>query len=112
MNVVVGIILVLLLVAANGFFVAVEFSLVAADRTKLEARAAEGHWAAKVASSTFRRLSFHLSGAQLGITITSLVLGVTRIEGNESDERAFYLNVARTVVDVFLRGSAAREQAG
>ena len=75
MNVSLGILLVLFLIAANGFFVAVEFALIASDRSKLEARAAEGKWSAKAALSTFERLSFHLSGAQLGITITSLVLG-------------------------------------
>ena len=75
MNVFLGMFFVLLLIAANGFFVAVEFALVASDRSKLEARAAEGKWAAKAALATFSRLSFHLSGAQLGITITSLVLG-------------------------------------
>ncbi len=75
MNVFLGILLVLFLISANGFFVAVEFALVASDRSKLEARAAEGKWSAKTALATFQRLSFHLSGAQLGITITSLVLG-------------------------------------
>lgn len=75
MNVYLGIFLVLLLISANGFFVAVEFALIASDRSKLEGRAAEGKWSAKVALSTFERLSFHLSGAQLGITLTSLVLG-------------------------------------
>ncbi len=52
MNVFVGLLLVMLLIAANGFFVAVEFALVASDRSKLEARAAEGKWAAKVALAT------------------------------------------------------------
>ncbi len=61
--------------AANGFFVAVEFALVAADRAKLEAMATDGRWAARAAISARRRLSFHLSGAQLGITVTSLVIG-------------------------------------
>ncbi|MEM9656546.1 MAG: hemolysin family protein, partial [Actinomycetota bacterium] len=58
-----------------GFFVAVEFALVAADRSKLEAEAAAGSLPAKAAVSARRRLSFHLSGAQLGITVTSLVIG-------------------------------------
>ncbi|MEL6983775.1 MAG: hemolysin family protein, partial [Actinomycetota bacterium] len=70
-----GVFLVLLLVAANGFFVAVEFALVAADRQRLDALAADGRWSARAAKAARRRLSFHLSGAQLGITITSLVLG-------------------------------------
>ncbi len=75
MNVVLGLLLIVVLVAANGFFVAVEFALVAADRSKLRALADEGQWAAKIAVGILARLSFHLSGAQLGITITSLVLG-------------------------------------
>ncbi len=75
MSLIIGLLIVLLLVVANGFFVAVEFALVAADRSKLEASAAEGHFSARAALSARRRLSFHLSGAQLGITVTSLVIG-------------------------------------
>ncbi len=75
MNVALGLILILLLVAANGFFVAVEFALIAVDRTKLEAQAAEGSATAKITLGVLKRMSFHLSGAQLGITVTSLVLG-------------------------------------
>ncbi len=75
MSFVVGLVIVILLVAANGFFVAVEFSLVASDRSKLAALAKEGKWPAKAALSAMKQLSFHLSGAQLGITVTSLVLG-------------------------------------
>ena len=70
-----GIVFVVLLIAANGFFVAVEFALVAANRGKLERAADEGSWAARSAVGALRRLSFHLSGAQLGITVSSLVLG-------------------------------------
>jgi len=40
----------------------------------------------------------------LDLVITSLVLGVTRIDGGEADERAFQLEVARTVVEIFLNG--------
>ncbi len=75
MPLIIGIPVVILLVAASGFFVAVEFSLVAADRSKLDALAADGRWSARAALSARRRLSFHLSGAQLGITVTSLILG-------------------------------------
>ena len=42
----------------------------------------------------------------LDLVITSLVLGVTRIEGGERDERAYHLKVARTLVEIFLRGLA------
>lgn len=75
MSQLVGILVTFLLLAANGFFVAVEFALVAADRSKLERLADEGKWSARAATSARERLSFHLSGAQLGITVTSLVLG-------------------------------------
>ncbi len=43
----------------------------------------------------------------LDLVITSLVLGITRIEGDEVDEREFYLAAARTVVDIFMHGMAA-----
>jgi len=75
MSTVFGLLAVILLVAASGFFVAVEFALVASDRSRLEALAEEGSWSARAAVAALRRLSFHLSGAQLGITVTSLVLG-------------------------------------
>lgn len=75
MPLIVGLIVIVLLVAANGFFVAVEFALVAADRSKLEAEAAQGSLPARAAVLALSRLSFHLSGAQLGITVTSLILG-------------------------------------
>ena len=42
----------------------------------------------------------------IDLVITSLVLGVTRIEGGEADERAFHLKVAKTVVEIFLNGLA------
>jgi CBS domain containing-hemolysin-like protein len=71
-----GLVAVVLLILANGFFVAVEFALVAVDRTGLELRAAEGSRPARTALGLLRRLSFNLSGAQLGITIASLALGV------------------------------------
>jgi CBS domain containing-hemolysin-like protein len=66
---------VVALIAANGFFVATEFALVAADRHRVEAAAESGDRRAGVVLRLLRRLSFHLSGAQLGITITSLVVG-------------------------------------
>lgn len=64
------------LIAATAFFVAAEFALVAVDRTRLERAAAAGSRRARVAVAVVGRLSFHLSGAQLGVTLCSLVLGV------------------------------------
>ncbi len=75
MSLIISLVVIVLLVATNGFFVAVEFALVASDRSKLDALAEGGRWRAKAAVSARSRLSFHLSGAQLGITVTSLIIG-------------------------------------
>ncbi|MFD0688554.1 hemolysin family protein [Actinomadura fibrosa] len=75
MNAVLGLLAVLLLTAATGYFVAQEFAYVTADRPLLEQRAAEGDRAAARAVRVMERLSFMLSGAQLGITVTALVVG-------------------------------------
>jgi CBS domain containing-hemolysin-like protein len=48
---------------------------VAVDRSRVDADAAAGSRRARATSAALRRLSFHLSGAQLGITVTSLVVG-------------------------------------
>ena len=73
---VVWLVVILLLILANGFFVAAEFALVAVDRMKVERDAAAGSRRARIAQGLLRRLSFNLSGAQLGITVTSLLIGL------------------------------------
>ncbi|MFL6206782.1 MAG: hemolysin family protein [Acidimicrobiales bacterium] len=67
--------LALLLLLANGFFVAVEFALIASRRTKLEGLAEEGSARARAALASMRHLNLQLAGAQLGITMASLLLG-------------------------------------
>lgn len=69
-----GILAVVALIAANGYFVAGEFAFVAARRGKF-AEAAEHDRKSRRAVAVHSRLSFMLSGAQLGITVTTLVLG-------------------------------------
>ncbi|MGK2958698.1 MAG: hemolysin family protein [Acidimicrobiales bacterium] len=64
---------VLLLV--NGFFVAVEFALLAARRSRIEQLAAEGGARAQAAMKALKELSFMLAAAQLGITGASLGFG-------------------------------------
>jgi CBS domain containing-hemolysin-like protein len=64
-----------LLLAGNAFFVAGEFALVASKRYRLEHAAAEGSRAARAALDGSRELSLMLAGAQLGITLCSLGLG-------------------------------------
>lgn len=65
----------ILLLALNAFFVAAEFAVVAAKRHRLEERAAGGNRAARAAVSASKELSLMLAGAQLGITLCTLGLG-------------------------------------
>ena len=71
-----GAIVAILLLAANGLFVAAEFALLAARRSRMEQLAAEGDPRAKAAVESLRELSLTLAGAQLGITMCSLGLGI------------------------------------
>ncbi|MGH3658283.1 MAG: hemolysin family protein, partial [Micromonosporaceae bacterium] len=64
-----------LLTAGNAFFVAAEFSLVTVDRAQIAQQASRGDRRAKTVQAALRSLSFQLSGAQLGITITALLTG-------------------------------------
>ncbi len=64
-----------LLLALNGFFVAAEFALLAARRSRIEQLAAEGDRRARRALAAVRELTVMLAGAQLGITACSLLLG-------------------------------------
>ncbi|MEP6650456.1 MAG: hemolysin family protein [Lapillicoccus sp.] len=75
MLVAVGLALVVLLTAATGYFVAQEFAYVSVDRTRLRHLADEGDAAAKRALDITGRLSFTLSGAQFGITVTAVLVG-------------------------------------
>ncbi len=63
------------LTAGNAFFVVAEFSLVTVDRAEVDQQAQAGDQAAKAVRRALRHLSFQLSGAQLGITITALLTG-------------------------------------
>lgn len=71
----VGTLVMLAIIAANGYFVAQEFAYMSVDRTRLAAQAAQGDETAKRALAVTRRTSFMLSGAQLGITVTGLLVG-------------------------------------
>src|SRR5688572_11562197 len=70
-----GVLVVVLITAVTGYFVAQEFAYMAVDRAQLGARAAAGDAPAQRALAITRRTSFMLSGAQLGITITGLLVG-------------------------------------
>lgn len=71
----IGTLVILAIIAANGYFVAQEFAYMSVDRTRLAAQAAKGDLSAKRALAVTRRTSFMLSGAQLGITVTGLLVG-------------------------------------
>ncbi|MGW6729289.1 hemolysin family protein [Nocardia sp. NPDC055029] len=75
LGVVAGVAVVLLITALTGYFVAQEFAYMAVDRSRLKARAETGDSAAGRALAVTRRTSFMLSGAQLGITVTGLLVG-------------------------------------
>ncbi len=66
----------ILLIAGNAVFVAAETALVTVDRNVIEARVREGDHRFTRVQATLRRLSTYLSGAQLGITVTSLAIGL------------------------------------
>jgi len=66
---------VIVLVAANAFFVAAEFALVAARRTRIEAMARRGDRKARTVRRALQDLYRQLSAAQLGITVASILLG-------------------------------------
>ncbi|MGA7458569.1 MAG: hemolysin family protein [Methyloceanibacter sp.] len=71
----IGILLVFVLVAANGFFVAAEFSLVAVRRSRVAQLVEAGRANAKTLERAVDNLDSYLAATQLGITISSLALG-------------------------------------
>jgi CBS domain containing-hemolysin-like protein len=70
-----GLFIVLLLVAANGFFVATEFALVSSRSTRVDQLAAQGSRAARMVQRAKSNPTRFISGTQLGVTVASLLLG-------------------------------------
>lgn len=66
---------VLVLVLLNAFFVAAEFALVGARRSRIDQLAAEGERGARAVQEALKNLDRYISGTQLGITLASLALG-------------------------------------
>ena len=75
MNNVVLIIVAMLLVALNGFFVAAEFGLVKLRQTRLRQIAKTQGWRGRILGIVHSKLDAYLSACQLGITLASLGLG-------------------------------------
>jgi CBS domain containing-hemolysin-like protein len=74
-SIIIKLISVLLLVAANGFFVAAEFALVGVRTSRIETLVASGNSAVKRLMGLLKNLNSYLSACQLGITLASLALG-------------------------------------
>jgi CBS domain containing-hemolysin-like protein len=66
---------VLLLVAANGFFVASEFALVTVRRTRIDELIQEGHSLAGAVREALKDIDSYIAATQLGITMASIGLG-------------------------------------
>lgn len=67
--------LVLLLVLANGFFVAAEYALVSVRRSRIDSLAAQGSKRAQMVMRVLEKLTAYISATQLGVTLASLALG-------------------------------------
>ena len=75
MSALINIVIVILLVFMNGFFVAAEFSVVKVRKSRIETLVLEGNKSAKHTLKVVNNLNLYLSGCQLGITLASLGLG-------------------------------------
>jgi putative hemolysin len=73
--VLVGLLIVVLLIASNGFFVATEFALVSSRATRIDQLAAAGNRAARLVQRAKDNPARFISGTQLGVTVASLLLG-------------------------------------
>jgi CBS domain containing-hemolysin-like protein len=70
-----GLLVVLLLILANGFFVATEFALVSSRSTRIDQLASQGSRAARLVQRAKANPTRFISGTQLGVTVASLILG-------------------------------------
>ena len=75
LSIVVSLLIFILLTFGTAVFVAAEFSLTALERSTVDANARAGGWRDRIVQRAHRTLSFQLSGAQLGISITTLATG-------------------------------------
>jgi CBS domain containing-hemolysin-like protein len=75
MNDLLAVALAILLIGINAFFVAAEFSLISARRDRLQALAEQGKASAVTVIRAGEQLPAMLAGAQLGVTVSSLLLG-------------------------------------
>ena len=96
---------VIVLVAANGFFVAAEFALVGLRASRIETLAAAGNRSAKRLLTLLQNLNAYLSACQLGITLASLALGWI---GEPAIARLLDLGLEPFLVTATLEGVVAQ----
>jgi CBS domain containing-hemolysin-like protein len=70
-----GVVLIVILIALNAFFVAAEFAIIKVRYSAVEADVAAGSKVAKISQGMLDKLDKYLSAAQIGITLASLALG-------------------------------------
>lgn len=70
-----GLLVAVLLLAANAFFVGAEFALISARRSQIEPKAQAGSRMARTTLKAMENVTLMMAGAQLGITVASLGLG-------------------------------------
>ena len=99
------IVVIVVLLLLNGYFVAVEFALVRSRRTRLEAMARGGDRLARLAVRALGNLGRLLSASQLGITLASLALGALT-EETLADQVAGWLSVLPVGLEVAARLAA------
>lgn len=75
MSILDGIWIGLLLILLNGLYVAVEFALARANRTRIEQKVKEGSKTAELVLKALNKIDSYISACQVGITISSLALG-------------------------------------
>lgn len=75
MNPFLGLLIAIVALLANAFFVCAEFGLVSARRSNVEIEAKRGSKFAKTTLKGMEKISIMLAGAQLGVTVSSLMLG-------------------------------------
>ncbi|HJQ07224.1 MAG TPA: hemolysin family protein [Nocardioides sp.] len=102
MSPVVALLLTVLLLAGNAFFVAAEFALISARRSQIEPRARAGSRLARTTLQALERMPLMIAGIQLGVTVCSLVLGaIAEPAVSHLIEPAFeHLHVPEDVVHV------------
>src|SRR5256712_7685536 len=70
-----ALVLTVVLVVANGFFVAAEYAFVRVRKTQLDEIGQQGSARARLASRVLDRLDKYISASQLGVTLCSLAIG-------------------------------------